>query len=130
MELKITVGPNPDPAAYAEHLQWLHMGEASLTTPMAIISRTQRTAPEGQASNLTTELCEQLLKNRLATLERRLSDGRTYVTGEDFTIADISVGYALGYARLRKMDGLLGANATAYLGRIEARPAYQRAVAK
>jgi len=126
----LTVGPNPDPAAYAEHLQFLHLGEASLMTPLAILARTQRTAPEGQTSNFTTELCGTLLKNRLGVVEARLADGRTWLTGETFTIADISVGYALGFARLRQMDALLGPLTTAYLDRIQARPAYQRAAAK
>jgi len=130
MEMKITVGPNPNPAAYAEHLQFLHLGEASLMTPLAILARTQRTAPEGQRANFTTELCGTLLKRRLGVVETRLADGRTWLTGEDFTIADISVGYALGFARLRQMDALLGPLTMAYLDRIQARPAYQRALAK
>jgi glutathione S-transferase len=130
MELKITVGPNPDPAAYAEHLQFLHLGEASLMTPLAILARTQRTAPEGQTSNFTTALCQRLLESRLGVVETRLADGRTWLTGETFTIADISVGYALGFARLRQMDALLGPLTTAYLDRIQVRPAYQRALAK
>lgn len=126
----LTVGPNPDPAAYAEHLQFLHLGEASLMTPLAILARTQRTAPEGQTSNFTTELCGTLLKNRLGVVETRLGDGRTWLTGETFTIADISVGYALVFARLRQMDALLGPRTTAYLDNIQARPAYQSALTK
>ena len=40
MEMKITVGPNPDPAAYAEHLQFLHLGEASLMARRRISRQT------------------------------------------------------------------------------------------
>ena len=127
LELKITVGPNPDPAAYAEHLQFLHLGEASLMAPLAIIGVTRRRAPADQQTNFTTELCEQRLAARMGALEQRLGDGRTWITGADFTIADISVGSALGYARWAGLDSLMGPQAAAYLDRVQARPAYQRA---
>ena len=127
LELKITVGPRPDPAAYAEHLQFLHMGESSLMAPLAILWVTRRRAPADQQSNFTTDLCEQRLARRMVALEKRLADGRAWITGEDFTIADISVGTALGLARSCGLDSLLGPQASAYLDRIQARPAYQRA---
>ena len=127
LELKITVGPNPDPAAYAEHLQFLHLGESSLMAPLAILGVTRRRGPADQQSNFTTELCERRLTSRMQALEQRLADGRTWITGEDFTIADISVGSALAFARWCELDSLIGPQASAYLDRLQARPAYQRA---
>ena len=127
LELKITVGPKPDPAAYAEHLQFLHLGESSLMAPLALLGVTRKRAPKDQQSNFTTDLCGQRLARRMDALEARLADGRTWITGEDFTIADISVGYALGYARSCRLDSLLGPQVSAYLDRVQARPAYQRA---
>ena len=129
LELKITVGPNPDPAAYAEHLQFLHLGEASLMVPLVDLWIARTRAPEGQQSNFSTQVCESRLGNRLAALEARLGDGRQWITGADFTIADISVGYALGFARANDLDKLFGPATVAYLDRIQARPAYQRAIA-
>jgi glutathione S-transferase len=126
LELKITVGPNPDPAAYAEHLQYLHMGESSLLAPLALLVVTRKRAPADQKSNFTTELCEQRLAKRMEALEKGLGDGRTWITGEDFTIADISVASALAFARWSRLDALLGPRASAYLDRVQARPAYQR----
>jgi glutathione S-transferase len=130
MALKLTVGPNPDPAAYAEHLQFLHLGEASLMTPLALVGRTRRMAPEGERSNYTAEVCAELFARRLGAVEQRLADGRAYLTGEAFTIADISVGYALAYAGFRGLDDLVTPGAGEYLKRLQARPAYQRAIAK
>lgn len=126
MEMKITVGPNPDPAAYAEHLQFLHMGEASLMVPLVHLWITRMRAPEGQQSNFTTQLCERHLTSRLGAVEARLADGRDWITGEDFTIADISVGYALGFARTNEFGKMLGPQTTAYLDRIQTRPAWGR----
>jgi glutathione S-transferase/3-isopropylmalate dehydratase len=129
LELGLTVGPNPDPAAYAEHLQFLHLGEASLMTPITMIAITRRLAPESEKANFTVARCERNVANRLAVVERRLADGRPHLTGQAFTIADISVGYALHYARRRELEGLIPERTTAYLDRVSARPAFQRAVA-
>lgn len=127
LELKITVGPKPDPAAYAEHLQLLHLGESSLMAPLVLLGVTRKRAPAEQRSNFTTELCEERLARRMDALEARLTDGRTWITGEDFTIADISVGTALGYARSCGLDSLPGPRMSAWLDRVQARPAYRRA---
>jgi glutathione S-transferase len=128
LELGLTVGPNPDPAAYAEHLQFLHLGEASLMTPITMIAITRRLAPETEKANFTVARCERNVANRLAVVERRLADGRPHLTGEAVTIADISVGYALHYARLRELDALIPERTMAYLDRFSARPAFQRSL--
>jgi glutathione S-transferase len=125
LELGLTVGPNPDPAAYAEHLNWLHFGEASLMVYAAMLSRIRRLADGPEKTGYAAGACEQILKSRLEALERRLSGGRPHLTGEAFTIADISVGYALGYARMRELDGLFGPNTHDYLERVAARPGYR-----
>ena len=130
LELRITVGPSPDPAAYAEHLQFLHMGESSLMVPISYLAVTRMKAAEGSKANFTTDLMEQRLASRITALEQALGDGRSWITGEHFTIADISVGYALGFARWRDLNALLSPGVTAYLDRIQARPAYRRAAAK
>jgi glutathione S-transferase len=130
MELGLTVGPNPDPAAYAEHLQFLHLGEASLAAPLSFALRTQRLAPDDQKANFTADLCRDVFRRRLAVVDQQLSDGRPYLTGERLTIADISVGYALHLAQLRGAEALLTPRTLAYLERLRARPAFQRAAAK
>lgn len=125
-----TVGPRPDPAAYAEHLQMLHLGEASLATQMATIFATRLLAPEGQKENATTAICANAFVRRLAVAEQRLADGRTYVTGDEFTIADISIGYALGFAEALGLSDRIPEHSRAYYKRLTERPAYQRAMAK
>ena len=126
---RLTVGP-ADPARYAEHLQFLHLGEASLMTPVALLARTRLSAPDGEKDNFTARIVEGVVSRRLGAVEKRLADGRPYLTGDGFTIADISVGYALGYASFRNLDDMLEPNTAAYLARLKARPAYQRAAAR
>ena len=129
LELGLTVGPQPDPGPYAEHLQFLHLGEASLMTPVTLLAITQRMAPEGERANFTTARCERNIVNRLKVIERRLEDGRPWLTGERFTIADISVAYALHYMRVRELEGLFGPSTLAYLDRATSREAFKRAAA-
>src|SRR2546426_544189 len=55
--------------------------------------------------------------------------GKSYLLGDEFSAADIMLGYAL---LLMKWFGLLGdatPNASAYLARLEQRPALQKALA-
>ena len=125
--LGLTVGPTPDPSVYAEHLQFLHLGEASLTTPLALMARTRRLEPQAEAS-FTFALCKAMFVRSCEAVNVRLADGRPYLTGQAFTIADISVGYGLWFARRRGFDDLIPPGAMAYLGRVEARPAFQRAL--
>jgi glutathione S-transferase len=124
LELGLTVGPNLDPEAYAEHLQWLHFGESSLMVHCAMLARLRRLAPEAEKAGYAAQACETVLGSRLGALERQLEDGRPFLTGEAFTIADISVGYALGYARLREQQGMFGARTAGYLDRVSSRPGY------
>lgn len=124
----LTVGPLPDPAAYAEHLQFLHFGEADLAAQISAIFRTTLAAKGGDPSNPSYDYLVDALERRLAYLEDHFADGRTWVTGEAFTIADISIAYPLGRLELVKLDRLLTPNLAAYRARLQSRPAYLRAV--
>ncbi len=125
LQLGLTVGPNPDPNAYAEHLNWLHFGEAALMVHFGMLSRIRRLADEPEKTGYGAGACETILTTRLEALERHLEDGRPHLTGEAFTIADISVAYALGYARMRALNGMFEANTGAYLDRASARRGYR-----
>jgi glutathione S-transferase len=124
---ELTTGPLPDPAAYAEHLQFLHFGEADLATPIGTIFRTRIFTGE-QTNNTIADQLGQLAK-RLAFLDNHLSDGREWVTGVRFTIADISIGYAFLLAEFTKTEIELPAHVAAYWQRLQARPAYKRSLA-
>jgi glutathione S-transferase len=122
----LTVGPLPDPAAYAEHLNLLHFGEADLAAICTSIFRWRRAAQSGEPVPQTRL---DRLAGRLAFLDQRLADGREWITGARFTIADISIGYALGFAAFMQLDGMFGPRVAAYWQRLQARPALQRAMA-
>ncbi len=125
LDLGLTVGPNPSPSAYAEHLNWLHFGEAALMVHFGMLSRIRRVADAPEKTGYAAGACETILATRLEALERHLADGRAHLTGDAFTIADISVAYALGYARMRALDDMFGSSTLAYLDRTSARPGYR-----
>lgn len=125
----LTVGPKPDPAAYAEHLQFLHFGEADLAGIMTSIFRSQLAARrEGRDDAIPQHRLERLA-GRLAFLEQHFADGREWITGAKLTIADISVGYGLAFAAFLKLDRLFGPHVAGYWQRLQARPAFQRTMA-
>jgi glutathione S-transferase len=64
-------------------------------------------------------------RNAAAVIERELA-GKEYLVGGRFSIADLVVGGVLGFGAFLSMnDGFT--NCAAYLERLHARPAYQRA---
>lgn len=67
------------------------------------------------------------LLSAYGTLDARLADGRAYLTGEQFTVADAYVWATMWHERSGvNLDHLT--NLQAYLARIESRPAVRRAL--
>lgn len=123
----LTVGPKPDQALYAEHLTMLHFGEADLAAACSSIFRWQMAMRKEGGDDAIPEHRRARLAGRLAFLDQRLADGREWITGTRFTIADISIGYALGFAAFLGLAEMFGPNLAAYWQRLQARPAFQRA---
>ena len=111
-----TVSPDVSPGGGLSSL-------AALLTPVVI---TRFLAPDDQKENFGSESCKAMFLRRLSHLAAQLGDGRPWLLEEDFTAADISVGYALRLARLLKI-GEFEPLITDYYARLKARPAFQRA---
>jgi glutathione S-transferase len=80
---------------------------------------------------LLTEGGAEWTRNKLvkayAELDRRLADGRSYITGNKFTVADAYIWATMWHERSGvKIDHL--ENLMAYVGRVDARPAAQKAL--
>lgn len=117
----------PSDARYPDYLQFLLFGEASLAAPLNALVGTKFMAPEDQKDNFTVKVITRSYHRRLALVERQLQRG-DYMAGDQFTLADISVGYALGLADMLEL-GELPPSIDAYGKRLTSRPAYQRALA-
>ena len=76
----------------------------------------------------TREMITQRLTARLGLIEQQLA-GRTWLTGEQFTVADAYLFTVAGWAKWVKFDLSPWPMLGAYLGRVAARPAVQAALA-
>jgi glutathione S-transferase len=130
-----TYGPTPlalhqDDDRYWDYRQMLMFGEATLTAPINAIVGTVFTGPPEQQGNFTVGVIRDLLRKRLAVVQMRLKN-HPYMLGDDFTLADISVGYAVNLMANIKQLGLqdlITPDVAAYHDRLAARPAFQRTI--
>lgn len=123
---RLALGPaHPD---FAQYLYWFHFANANLQPNMGrnmILRRLN--LPENDPTLLAMK---GRLERALDLLETRLRD-TAYLAGDEFTAADIMMGFTLTTMRIF-MPVDLGpyAHIRSYLQRIGDRPAYQRAMHK
>ncbi len=119
----------PGDKDYAQWLNWLLYGEASLMPPLATILRYRLFAPEEGLNEAVATAHERVLRTRLCPLESALAN-TAFLCPAGFSTADISVGYALLLARAIGLGTLLGEVTSRYFQRLESRPAFRAAVAR
>ncbi len=117
--------PQPQDAGYADYLQFLVLGEASLAAGLTPLVRARFMAPDGQKENWTLQNNADTFIRQLTLVERRLGDA-PYMAGEAFTAADISVGYALGFGQFLGLGERYPEPVRDYAGRLMSREAFQR----
>jgi glutathione S-transferase len=121
------LAPQPADPAYAPYVYWLHFAEGSLMSLMQIALVLSR-VPEASASPVKARVLERM-KQMLAYVDASLGQG-PWFAGGSFTAADVMM--AFPFTTLRNfLDYDLSpyGNLAAYLARIEARPAYRKAMA-
>jgi glutathione S-transferase len=116
----------PDEPAFGAWLNWLHFGETTLTVPLALALRFSAFEPEERRQPELARGFVGAFRERLRTIETAL-DGQDYLCANRFTVADISVGYALFLSHRTRLLAELPALLTNYLQRLQARPAFAAA---
>ena len=120
--------PGPSSANYTDFLYWFHFSNGNLQPAFMRLMALSRAGlpsdhPVLQATQARFGLVLQLMKDRLATVP--------YLAGASLTLADIMSVFTLTTARLfQPFDLAPYPHILAYLARIGARPAYQRAMSK
>jgi len=114
----------PDHPDYGAYLNWLHHGEATLTFPQTIYLRYARLEPEERRQPVVAEDYKRWFLARLRLLEAALADGRDHLAGNTFTMADISVGYAVMLARVLGMEADLPPSAVSWFRGLAERPGF------
>lgn len=119
--------PVEDPR-YGSYLNWLHLGEATLTFPQTLVLRYTRLEPEERRIPQVAEDYKKWFLGRLRAVEASLETTSPWILGDTFTAADISVAYALMLAENLSLDSDFGPNTQAYWQRIQQREAFRRAL--
>lgn len=117
----------PDEAGFADYLNFLHFGEATLTFPQTLLLRYGQFEPPERRQPQVVEDYAKWFLARLRTLEPRLEKS-SYLAADRFTAADISVGYALMLAQTLKLNDRFKPSVAAYWQRLQQREAFGRAL--
>ena len=115
-------------AARGLYYQWMHFAMSGLDAPVIAIFHHTQFRPEAERVPAIAAESRQGLASALAVLDRALV-GKQHILGDRFTAADVMLGSTLAWAaRMHLVGPELGAT-RAYLDRLAARPAFQRAFA-
>ncbi|MEN0074624.1 MAG: glutathione S-transferase family protein [Paracraurococcus sp.] len=122
------LAPGPEAPEFADYLYWFHFTNGTL---QPVLGRLMLLNRAGLPADHKVLLAAQERRERaLGHLERRVA-AQPWLAGRDFTAADIMIGFTLTTMRYFSPVDLAPYPAIrAYLQRIAARPAYQRAMAK
>jgi glutathione S-transferase len=118
----------PDEPGYGAYLNALHLGEATLTFPQTIVLRYGRLEPPERRLPQAVADYTRWALGRLSGFESLMADAE-YVAADRFTVADISVAYALFVAKVIGLFDQAPPSLQAYHNRLKARPAFKRAKA-
>ncbi len=122
------LAPPDDSPQFTAYLYWLHFAEGSLMSLMLIALVLTR-IPEARESPVRARIFTRLAQ-MLAFVDGELA-GRQWFAGDTFTAADVMMVFPFTtMRRYLEYDITPYANIAAYLGRVEARPAYRRAMAR
>ncbi len=110
---------------YNRYMQFLHYGEGSAMLPILLKLYVSRL---GEAGAPLHPRIESEMQNHLGFLNAEL-EGRNYFVGNDLTGADVQLSFVAQVA-VRGAGREVYPNLTRFVDLIDARPAYQRAIAR
>jgi len=127
-------GPSPLAVETSEpdfgpFLNWLYFGEATLTFPQTIVLRYSLLEPRERQSAQVAGDYSQWFLSRLRGIDAVVSKQPTLCAGR-FTVADISVGFALMMAEFIGLNAKFSPAVGAYWRSLKERDGFRRAIAK
>jgi glutathione S-transferase len=110
-----------------EFLQWIHFAEGTAFPPLGVI--VWHGLYQGDADQVPGAIASARERARAALefVERALA-GKDYLLGDEFSAADVMMGFTLLAARALGVLDDAYPSLNAYVARLEARPAFQAAV--
>jgi len=114
---------------YAAFLQWLHFGEAGIGPYANMLIGQTRVLPKEQRIEAMKKWAIGECRNVCGVVEKGL-EGGDYILGDEFSLADISLGYILFLIYMSgESEEILGPRTKAYLDRLMAREGWKKAAA-
>jgi glutathione S-transferase len=118
------LAPQPNTPERVRYLYWMHFSEGTLM--LHLVSRLYLTRV-GEAAKAMQGRVEVMIGNELDLVEDEL--GRSsHIAGEVFSAADIQMGFPLEFAVFAGLASDRHTRLHDYVGRMQARPAYRRAI--
>ncbi|WP_411816787.1 glutathione S-transferase family protein [Hyphococcus sp. DH-69] len=114
----------PKDSDYADYLQFMEFGEAGMGAYIGMLAGQTAILPKEQRIEAMKIWSQNETKNCLNFLEKHLTD-REYLLDE-FSLADISVGYALFLIKITRNGELMDDATKAYFERLTARDAWKK----
>lgn len=118
----------PEEEDYGAYLNALHFGEATLTFPQAVVLRYGTFEPEERRLPQAVADYGKWTLARLRAYDAWFGASE-YAAGGRFTVADISIAYALMLTKVTGLWSEIPERLQAYYARCAARPAFARAKA-
>lgn len=116
-----------DQAAFAQYLQWFHYAEGMIMPPINTYVVETVLLPPERRTEVNVKRSAKLLNQMLTAVEAHMA-GRDWLAG-GFSGAEFMTGHAIIAASTLGGDFSDKPNLTAYLARMKARPALQKALA-
>lgn len=113
---------------FAAYLNWLYMSDATLTFPQTLVLRYTHFEPAERLQPQVAQDYARWFLARLRAVEATVEQ-QEWLCATRFTAADVAVGYALMLAVHLGLSAQWGPATQAYWQRLQARPAFARALA-
>lgn len=123
------LAPPPGHPGRAKALQWLHYGPAT-AYPLAVkmFTATFGVESDKRDAKLIEEVKKEWLRGPVKLLEKELSDGRPWLLGDDYSVADVVMSYDMMTMSFTGVEGVFGTSprVAAWFSNISSRPSYKK----
>jgi len=121
--------PDRESDDYGPFLEWIQFGERSLMDPLSQLLQHTVLLPEAERDSAVAERARRAFTHYARSVDEAL-EGKSYLVGDEFSAADIVVGYALFIAHDHGLFPRGLDNLRAYYERLCERSAFEHATAK
>ena len=115
----------PEDKDYGQYLQWLHFGEAGMGGYVNMLVAQTALLPEEQRIPAMKKWAVHEVKKFLGFIEDGLGEDGYLL--DEFSLADIAVGYPLFLIKITRNGDLLPPKTASYFNRLRERPAWKKA---